>query len=223
MEIYQRHPWDVDLATARQLQTELHQKIEICPLKTPPVIVAGADVSYSRFDENGFAGVVLLRLPELEPVESATVTAKIPFPYIPGYLTFREGPLLLAAFQKLRHTPDVVIFDGQGIAHQRKMGVASHLGLFLNIPTIGCAKSRLVGSYTDPGIERGSWQPLIYKDETVGSVLRTRTNVRPVFVSPGHRIDFADARQVVLQCSKYRLTEPVRQAHLLVNQLRKEA
>jgi deoxyribonuclease V len=169
-----------------------------------------------------FAAVVVLEWPGLERIEAATAVGRADFPYVPGYLSFREGPVLARAFARLSARPDLVILDGQGIAHPRRFGLASHMGVLWKLPTVGCAKSRLVGEADAPDPERGSWCPLRLEGEVVGSVLRTRTGVSPVWVSPGHRIDQAGARRVVLgACTRYRLPEPTRLAHREVNALRR--
>lgn len=223
MKIYKRHAWDTDLPTARTLQQELRSKLELRPLPQMPQIVAGADISYSPKNTLSFAAVLLFDFKNMQIIETARHIDKTGFPYISGYLTFREGPLLLTVFEKLENIPDVIIFDGQGIAHQRRMGIAAHLGLFLQVPTIGCAKKRLVGTFDEPGLEMGEWSPLIHQNEIIGAAVRTRKNTKPVFVSPGHLCNVPDAIQIVLQCChRYRIPEPTRQAHLLVNQMRKE-
>ena len=146
---------------------------------------------------------------------------RVSFPYVPGLLSFREAPPLLKAFEKLSQSPDLAIFDGQGIAHPRGIGLASHLGLFLDVPTIGCAKSRLVGEHEPVGMEKGEMSDLIYKGESVGRVLRSKRDVKPLFVSPGHRISQDRAAEIVLSCCRgYRFPEPIRRAHLKVNELR---
>jgi len=162
------------------------------------------------------AAVVVLNYPELGIVENATATRPVTFPYIPGLLSFREGPVILDAIEKISDAPDLVIFDGHGIAHPRRLGIASHIGLLIDIPTIGCAKSRLCGQYEEPGLDRGSHAPLIDKGETIGSVVRTRTGVKPVFVSIGHRLDLCVSVKFVLACCEgYRLPETTRKAHLM--------
>jgi deoxyribonuclease V len=154
-------------------------------------------------------------------LEEATAEGKVNFPYIPGLLSFREAPILVKAFEKVRNVPDVIIFDGQGIAHPRGLGLASHMGLVLDLPSIGCAKSRLVGEHAPLGEEVGTHTPIIFKNDTVGAVLRTRKNVAPVFVSPGHRMDILSAIEIVMKtCRGYKLPEPTRQAHLSVNKFR---
>ena len=184
--------------------------------------VAGADISYDRGSDHFFAAIVVLALPGLEIVETASAEGRSPFPYIPGLLSFREGPLLMRAFRKLKARPDLVLFDGHGIAHMRGIGIASHLGLLLDLPAVGCGKSRLVGEHAEPGARVGAQTPLRYEDRTIGAVVRTRKGVKPIFVSPGHRIGHAAAVRWTLKCcAGYRLPEPTRQAHLLSNELRK--
>jgi deoxyribonuclease V len=185
--------------------------------------VAGADLSYARRSARFFAAVVVLEVPSLEVVEEVTLSGEGRFPYIPGMLSFREGPLLMRAFRRLRRKPDLAVFDGHGIAHMRGIGIASHLGLLLDLPSIGCAKRRLVGTHGEPGPERGARAPLVYEGKTVGTVLRTRRNVKPVYVSIGHKIGLAAAAKWVLRTSRgYRLPEPTRRAHLLSNRARLE-
>ena len=218
MEIDELHHWDLDYADARRLQEELAARVRLCPLPERIRLVAGADVAFGKSTSRCFASVVLLTFPELETVETHSAVAASRFPYIPGLLSFREGEVVLKAFGKLGATPDVVIFDGQGLAHPRRLGLASHLGLWLDIPTIGCAKSRLVGEHEMPGPKRGEWAPLRDGGEKIGEVLRTRTGVKPVFISPGHHCDFEGARRLVLACcTRYRLPEPTRLAHIAVS------
>jgi len=164
-----------------------------------------------------------MSLPDLAPLEEKTAVKKGIFPYVPGLLTFREGPALLEAFGRLENKPDLIFFDGQGLAHPRRLGLASHLGIFLDTPSIGCAKSRLVGRYTQPPEKKGGWTRLTDRGELVGAVLRTRTGVSPVFVSVGHRVDLDSAISLTLSaCRKYRLPEPIRAAHSLVTRLKTE-
>ena len=217
------HSWDVTYEEAVSLQNTLkkqlilHDGVKIGQLH----IIAGADISYGRNSDLFFAAVVVLSYPDMEPIEEAHAIEEVSFPYIPGMLSFREGPVLLKAFENLQRTPDIVIFDGQGIAHPRGVGLAAHLGLFLDIPAIGCAKSRLCGEHREPGPLPGDHEDLLHQEQVIGSVLRTKTRVRPVFVSPGHRISMERSREITLECCRgYRLPEPVRQAHLAVNRLR---
>ncbi|OGW05058.1 MAG: hypothetical protein A2889_02015 [Nitrospinae bacterium RIFCSPLOWO2_01_FULL_39_10] len=242
MQYKNLHKWDVSPAEAIDIQKELREKIilESTPLH-PPLIrgelkrgyIAGADISCNRSSPLGYAVVVVMTFPDLEVVEEKRVEAEIKFPYIPGLLAFREAPILLKAFEKLKIEPDLIIFDGQGIAHPRGMGIASHLGIILNKPTIGCAKSKLFGTYKEPGKNEGDFSYLYSPspqsspqwgegaDNVIGAVVRTKSNTKPVFVSIGHKIDLQTSIKFVLQCSKgYRIPEPTRIAHILANRLR---
>ena len=217
------HPWPSGYREAVALQEKLRGRLVIGGGPAEVRLVAGADVSYSKGSDTYYAGVVVMAYPGLEVVEEAWASGKPSFPYIPGLLSFREGPITLAAFRKLKHTPDVIMLDGQGVAHPRGFGLASHIGLLLDIHSIGCAKSVLVGEYEEPGRERGAASPLVYKGGTVGMALRTRDNVKPVFVSPGHRVSIGRAVELVLGCGGgYRLPESTRRAHILVNRVRVE-
>src|SRR5262249_39631467 len=155
--------------------------------------VGGADVSYNKYDPQLHAAVVVLRADTLEVIERSGVTMEATFPYVPGLLSFREAPAVIEAFRQLKLQPDLLICDGQGIAHPRRLGLASHLGLWLELPTIGCAKSWLFGKYEEPGLDRGDWTPLTDGDETIGAVLRTRSRVKPLFVSPRHLCELGGA------------------------------
>ncbi len=170
----------------------------------------------------GLAAVVVLAVPEGRVVESATAAGPPSFPYVPGDLTFREGPLLLAAFRRLAHRPNLCLFDGQGLAHPRRFGLAFHMGVLLDLPSVGCAKSLLVGDYREPGLARGAWRPIYLDDDQVGAAVRTRTGAKPLFVSPGHRIGVRTAIRWVLACSRFRVPEPIRQAEQVVNRLRSD-
>ncbi|MEW6380042.1 MAG: deoxyribonuclease V [bacterium] len=217
------HPWEVSYQEALEIQRKLSRMVETGPLSQPVTLVAGADISYSKMDERLFAAVVAFTFPDLEIVEQAKAEGRATFPYIPGLLSFREAPTLLTAFARLRHEPDVILVDGQGIAHPRRLGIASHLGILLDRPTIGCAKTRLSGNYVEPGEHKGEKSPLQHGRETIGMVLRTRTRTRPLFISVGHKIDLETAVSIVLACTRtFRLPEPTRQAHLLANRLRRE-
>jgi deoxyribonuclease V len=215
MEIARRQDWCVTPVRAREIQLELAAQISRAGAVTSPGLIAGVDVSVNRLARTGTAAAVVLSYPGMEVVETARVTARVEFPYVPGLLTFREAPLILAACEKLRVTPGLVIVDGQGIAHPRRIGLAAHLGLCLGVPTIGCAKSRLIGEYEEPGSEAGSYAELRENGEVIGAVVRTRIGVKPVYVSIGHRIDLAGAIKWTLACCRgYRLPEPTRRAHL---------
>jgi deoxyribonuclease V len=220
----QLHDWQMTPREAVALQKQMRERVSIRPHRGRIETVAGADISFNKFSPVIYTGIVVLRLPSLEVVEEVGVVGETKFPYVPGLLSFREAPSVLEAWAKLKTEPDAVMFDGQGIAHPRRVGIASHVGLFLNRPTLGCAKSVLVGRYADLDEERGSWQPLVdpKNDETVGAAVRTKTRVQPIYVSPGHLIDLAGAIELTLRADGgYRQPEPTRRAHLLVNALRR--
>ncbi len=216
------HSWDLSPKEAVALQRELRDQIQLEPLTTPIRFLAGADLSYDKHSDVFHAGIVVLRYQDLEPVAYAGLSSRAPFPYIPGLLSFREIPSLLEAWENLPLRPDLVICDGHGIAHPRRMGIAAHFGLVTGSPAIGCAKKILIGDFIEPKLEKGSYEPIIHQGETIGYALRSKDRVKPVFVSPGHLITLEQSRQVVLHCCrKYRLPEPTRQAHLFVNKLRR--
>jgi deoxyribonuclease V len=207
------HP--LDTARAIEIQNDLSDRV--IKLDTLPDVryIAGVDMSTRRTSKTATASVVLLNYPELEIIDIQTASGQLEFPYIPGLLSFRELPLTLAACEKLPITPDIIIVDGQGIAHPRRFGLASHLGVVMNIPTIGCAKSRLCGSYAEPENEPGNYSHLVDKNEIIGAVLRTRHGVKPVYVSIGHKISLDTAIHWVTNCCRgYRLPQPTRLAHL---------
>ncbi len=212
--------WTEDITEARKIQENLKKKVRIIPFKRFPVFIAGADASFSRSKVIGV--VALYKYPEMIPIKDVYAVTEIPFPYIPGFLSFREGPAILKALNKLKIKPDLILFDGQGIAHPRGVGIATHIGVLLDIPSIGCAKSRLVGEYKEPGIKKGERSLLKYKDRSVGAVLRTRENIRPVFVSPGHRIDLKSSIEIILNCTtRYRIPEPIRRADFISKKMKK--
>jgi deoxyribonuclease V len=225
MAAYEKlHGWEMTPREAVELQKSMRERVRITPPRKKIKTVAGADISFNKFEPTVYAGVVVLALPSLEVVEEVGVVSESKFPYVPGLLSFREAPSVLEAWSKLKTEPDAVMFDGQGIAHPRRVGIASHVGLFLDRPTFGCAKSVLVGKYEEPGEERGSWSPMIdpKNGETVGAALRTKTRTHPIYVSPGHLIDLASAVELTLACDGgYRQPEPTRRAHHLVNALRR--
>lgn len=201
--------WPENVHEARSLQKALREKVRIEPLKKPPALIAALDAAFSG--ELVAASACIYSFPGLEFIEEATATMRCRFPYIPGYLSFREGPALMDAIGRLKFRPGLFIFDGQGIAHPEGLGLASHLGVLLDAPSIGCAKSRLVGGFTEPGRKKGRRSPLVYKGRVVGAVLRTRDGVRPLFVSPGHKIDIEGAVDIILRCTpRYRIPEPQR-------------
>ncbi len=219
-----RHPtWNLSATEAIQLQNKLASQIIIEDKLSPIQKIAGADLALNLDKNEGIAGVILYEYPSLKEIERVYATAPLEMPYIPGLLSFREGPVLLKAFEKLKNSPDLILFDGQGIAHPRGLGIASHIGLILDIPSIGCAKSVLCGQYKEPNFERGSHSPLIYKGKEIGTALRTKEKVKPMFISPGHRISLKTSVRIVLDCnSGYRLPKPTREADRYVANLKKD-
>jgi deoxyribonuclease V len=218
---FKLHAWDVSPREAITIQEILRARIRLCDTCRKIDVIAGADVSFD--DDWGYGGVISYTFPDLEEIERRSARMKLTFPYIPGLLAFREAPVLLAALEQLAIEPDLLLFDGQGIAHGRKMGIATHMGIVLNKPTIGCAKSRLVGAFTEPGAERGCHKPLVHADETVGAVVRTRKGVKPIFVSPGTGISLKTSIKIVLKClDGYRIPKPTREADQYVGRLKRK-
>ncbi len=214
--------WRLSHAGALRVQTALLPRVRLVPLVAGPRLVAGCDVSFSGPAHRMCAAVVLYDLRTRAAVETALAVRPARWPYIPGLFSFRELPPLIAAFRRLRSTPDLLLFDGHGTAHPRRFGLACHAGVLFDLPSVGCAKSVLVGSHLPPGPARGSWSPLVDGGETIGAALRTRDRVAPVFVSAGHRIDLPGALEVVLACGGgRRLPEPARLAHQATEALRK--
>ncbi len=222
MKIHRLHRWTVDLERARAIQLDLASRVRVSGGSGEPRRVAGADVSYDDARGLAFAAVVVLAWPGLEPLEERTAIGPVRFPYVPGYLSFREIPILLRAFARVTMVPDVVLCDGQGIAHPRGLGLASHLGLFLDCPTIGCAKSRFIGAHADPGVARGSRTSLIHLGREVGAVLRTREGAAPIYVSIGHALHLERACAIALAAAcASRIPEPTRLADRRVAELRR--
>ena len=214
MEIKRLHDWQLSAHQAIEMQRRLAARVSRKSRGIEPRFIAGVDISIRRGEEMATGSVVVLSYPELEVVETRVARGKLDFPYIPGLLSFRELPLTLAACEQLSITPDLILVDGQGIAHPRRIGIASHLGLCLNIPTIGCAKSLLCGSHEAPGAEPGNYAEITDKGETIGAALLTKPGVKPVYVSIGHKVDLATAVHWVMKCCLgYRLPEPTRLAH----------
>jgi deoxyribonuclease V len=224
MKIHRFHTWDVTPKEAIQVQKQLSAKVITQGCMPSPKLVAGADAAFDLEAKQVIAAVVVLTFPSLEPVETVVHRERLSFPYIPGFLSFREAPALLQAFEKVRHDPDVVFVDGHGLSHPRAAGIACHIGVCLDKPTIGCAKSLLVSTHRAPGLSRGSHTSLYdANNRVIGSVVRTRDRVKPVFVSVGHRIGLAQAVQLTLACGKgYRIPEPTRQADLLAERAKRE-
>jgi deoxyribonuclease V len=243
MQTKNLHSWNLSYKQAIDLQRRLASEVQFTPLKKMPELIAGLDCALSKDGQKIIASAVVLRtpkaekglweplaLPDFELIETTTASQKLTFPYIPGLLSFREAPACIAAVKKLKTKPALFLIDGQGIAHPRRLGLAAHLGLFFDKPTIGCAKSRLLGTFEDPPSEKGAYTLLKDKirepshlaraasDEIIGAVVRTRTNVKPVFVSVGNKCTLKDAIKITLACTtKYRLPEPTRLAHQLVS------
>lgn len=236
MQTKELHSWNLSYSQAIDLQKLLANKVQLTPLRKAPKLVAGLDCAFSKDKKKIAAAVVVVRLPDFQLVETKSAVGIVTMPYIPGLLSFREAPVCLAAVEKLRSEPDLFIVDGQGIAHPRRLGLAAHLGLLFDKPTIGCAKSRLTGTFQPPKPDGGSYtflkdkrsitnqsQRQDVKYETIGAVLRTRTNVKPVFVSVGNKCTLADAIKWTLRCTcRYRLPEPTRLAHQQVSKLKLE-
>jgi deoxyribonuclease V len=242
MKVQNLHDWNVSYAQARKLQQQLAGKISFKPLREQPTLIAGIDCAFLDRGKKIIAVTVVLRRisspspankpkeePSFEIVETSNAVQDVKFPYIPGLLSFREAPACIKAVEKLSTQPELFLIDGQGIAHPRRLGLASHLGLLLDKPTIGCAKSRLTGTFDEPPLEKGSYTLLKDKThdattnqyETIGAVVRTRTNVRPLFISVGHKCSLKDAIDLTLACTtRYRLPEPTRLAHQMVSKIK---
>ena len=210
--------WPTDVASARGIQETLRSRVVRENLAGPVNTVAGVDVGFEDGGKTTRAAVAVLTFPGLDPVTSATSRSPTRFPYIPGYLSFRELPAVLEALAQLAMMPDLILCDGQGLAHPRRFGIACHLGVLTDMPCIGVAKSRLIGTHDDLPAGKGEWVPLRDAEETIGAVLRTRTRVSPVYVSIGHRVDLAAAIDYTLHCTtRYRLPETTRHAHRLAS------
>jgi deoxyribonuclease V len=217
------HPWNVSPKKAIQIQEALRERVLLKKSFSKVRTVGGGDVAYAKDEDRLVGVVVVLSFPQMKTLDVATATGRTSFPYIPGLLTFREGPILLKAFQKLEMKPDVMIFDAQGIAHPRGLGLASHMGLCLDLPSIGCAKTPLFGKFTIPERRKGNFEWIRQEGKKVGAALRTRDGVNPLFVSPGHRLDLRTSIQIVLTCCRgFRIPEPLRLAHQLSTRICKE-
>jgi len=214
------HSWKVDVKEAIRIQEDLGSRLILKKTFSKVRTIGGGDVAYSKDENFLFGAIVVLSYPEMETIDIATAYGKAPFPYIPGLLSFREGPVLIKTFQKLKLKPDLMIYDGQGIAHPRGFGLASHLGLWFDLPSIGCAKTPLLDEFTLPGLSKGSFELIQRGKIALGAVLRTKEKVNPLFVSPGHRIDLSTSIQLILEtCQKYRIPEPLRRAHQLAGRI----
>ncbi len=220
-------PSDYENLSAEQAiayQQKLREQIQIKPLDKTIRIIAGSDISFNKYSEIVYAGIVLFKYPEMEIIGHASAISRTSFPYISGLLAFREVPALLEAWSKLETKPDLLVLDGQGIAHRRRTGIASHFGVITNTSTIGSAKSRLFGKYEEPANEVFAQSPMYDKQEVIGMALRSKKNCNPIYISPGHQITLEQSVDVIKNCLKgYRIPEPTRQAHLFVNQIRFDA
>ena len=218
------HSWNVSVEEAVQIQEALKDRITLKKTFSKVEAIGGGDVAYSRDGNLLFGAIAVLSFPNLEILDMATADGKIPFPYIPTLLSFREGQILIKTFQRLKIKPDVMIFDGQGIAHPRGMGLASHMGLWLDIPSIGCAKTPLLDEFVSRGPLKESFERIRNEGEKVGAVLRTKEKIKPLFISPGHLIDLWTSIQLILgSCRGYRIPEPLRKAHQLAERIEHSA
>ena len=217
------HSWNVDVQTAIQIQEELQKHIILARDPSEIKTVGGGDVAYSR-GNRCFGTIVVLSFPEMELRDAGTASGNTPFPYIPGLLVFREGPILIQAFRKLSVKPDLIIFEGQGIAHPRSCGLASHLGLWFDLPSIGCTKAPLLTTPIIVGRSRGDFQYVLKDGQKVGAILRSKEKIKPIFVSPGHRIDLATSLRYLLDtCKGFRIPEPLRRAHQISCSIRRQS
>lgn len=220
MKRYFEHPWDVSPQQAKDIQLKLSSQVVLEDRFDVIQTVAGVDVGFENNNTITRAAIALLSFPQLELIEHAIARQPTQFPYIPGYLSFREIPTVLEALDKLSQLPDMLLCDGQGIAHPRRFGIACHLGVLTDIPAIGVAKSRLIGTHGPVPVEKGQSVVLIDKGEVIGAVLRTRTNIKPLYISPGHKVSLASAIDIVMQCvTRYRLPETTRWAHRLASNI----
>lgn len=212
---------ELNLAEAKAIQSELRDKINLDQLTAPIQTIAGADISLNRFSEIIFAGIVILRYSDLQPIAYSMVESKTSFPYVPGFLAFREVPALVQALAQIPVKPDVLMIDGHGIAHPRRMGIAAHFGALTGTVTMGCAKNILFGKWQEPGILKGDYRPIMNKEEIIGYALRSKFKTNPVFISPGNRMSLSDSLDIAIRCAgNYRLPEPTRRAHEFVNLFR---
>ena len=218
MQLHHQHAWDVTPKQAIEIQKQLADQVEHRDRLNPVHLVAGVDVGFEEKGAITRAAIAVLRYPDLELVEQSIARSPTRFPYVPGLLSFREIPTVLMALEQLRQLPDLLLCDGQGLAHPRRLGIACHLGLLIDIPAIGVGKTRLLGKHGDIPERKGEWTPLIDKEETIGAVLRTREKVKPLYISGGHRVSLESAIHYTLACTtRYRLPETTRWAHKLAS------
>ncbi len=224
MRLHPLHQWPTNVEEARCVQDRLRALVRLQDGSREYRYIAGVDCSAAFWSRHLWATIVVIDRFTFRIVDCAHAFGETSFPYIPGFLTFREGPLVIEAFSRLRIPPDLLVFDGQGIAHPRGLGLAAHMGVWFDVPSIGCAKSHFFGDFVDPGPNPGDYAPLESASQTIGAVLRTRRGANPIFVSPGHKISVESARIIIWSlCRGYRLPEPTRLAHLEANRARKES
>lgn len=213
---------NLPIPEATKIQNELRNKINLSPMTKKIETIAGADISFNKYETAVYAGIIILKFPQLIPIAYSLVKVDVHFPYVSGYLAFREVPALMKAWEQLPQKSDVLVVDGHGIAHPRRMGIAAHFGALTGQTTLGSAKTILCGKFEEPDIDRGSFSPIEHKDEQVGWALRSKYNVNPVFVSPGNNMSLDDSLNIMQEClGKYRIPEPTRLAHELVNRFRR--
>ena len=211
----------LSVTEAVALQKQMRENLNVHPFSKPVKYIGGADISFNKYEETVYAGVVILKYPDMVLVEKSYIISETKFPYISGLLAFREVPALLEVWNKLPFKPDVMMMDGHGIAHKRRMGIAAHFGLLADIPALGCGKSRLTGTFTEPANTKFAESPLMDKEEQIGVVLRSKINCNPIFISPGNKVSMQQAVDITKNCiTKYRIPEPTRLAHLWVNEVR---
>ncbi|WP_234670216.1 deoxyribonuclease V [Dyadobacter sp. CY261] len=209
------------IGEATLIQQQLRSHLNLQPLQKEIKTIAGADISLTLYSETVYAGLVILSYPELQPIACSLVKSSTIFPYVPGYLAFREIPAILKAYEQIPVKPDVIMFDGNGILHARRMGIASHFGVLTGAVTMGCAKKKLAGQYTEPGESKGEYTNVTDKGDVIGYAVRTKDDVKPVFISPGHQMSLEDSLTLALRCTgRHRLPEPTRKAHEIVNKFR---
>lgn len=221
IRLHHEHRWDVAPFEAQQIQKELQTQVSEEDGSAPIRVIAGVEVAHSRFSDTLTAAVSLVSYPDMALIEQVTVEYRTKFPYIPGLLSFRECPAILRAFEQLGTMPDLVLVDGPGVAHPHGLGVASHLGVLLGVPTIGCSRSSLVGSYVEPEVSAGSQTSLVWQGKVIGAVYRSKNRVAPLFISTGHGVSRQSAVKLVIECCQgYRLPEPTRHAYAALNSAR---
>lgn len=212
----------LSIPEATDLQNQLRQRLDLAERDLSIRVIGGADISLNLYSTTIYAGIILLSFPELQPLGWSLVKAETHFPYVPGYLAFREVPALVEAWKRLAVKPDMLVVDGHGIAHPRRLGIAAHFGVETGQPSIGCAKKLLTGKYEEPGLAMGDYSPIMAGNEQIGYALRSKHNTAPVFVSPGHLLGLTNSLHIIRQCmGKYHIPEPTRLAHELVNRFRR--